>query len=92
VIDRLEKADLYQLKSLYSSCGRLIRRNFKILKKEAKWLELKKKSPELAFSILEEFAEEFENRQGNFVSKCSDCGNPEIFGHMHDCPNNKCNK
>jgi hypothetical protein len=33
-----------------------------MLKKEAKWLELKKNAPELAFSILEEFAEEFENR------------------------------
>jgi uncharacterized protein with ATP-grasp and redox domains len=61
VLDRLEMADLYQMKSLYSSCGQLIRRNLKILKKDAKWLELKKKASELAFTILEEFAEEFEN-------------------------------
>jgi uncharacterized protein with ATP-grasp and redox domains len=91
VLDRVEMADLYQMKELYSSCGKLIRRNLKMVKKDAKWLELKKKSPELAFNILEEIVEEFENmngRQGNFFSKCSDCGNPEIFGHMRDCPNN----
>jgi hypothetical protein len=57
VIERLEMADLYQTKSLYSSSGQLIRRNLKMVKKEAKWMELKKKSPELALAILEEFAE-----------------------------------
>jgi hypothetical protein len=60
VFDRVELADLYQIKALFSSCGKLIRRNLKMLKKEAKWLDLKNKSPDLAFSILEEFAEEFE--------------------------------
>jgi uncharacterized protein with ATP-grasp and redox domains len=54
-------ADLYQMKSLHSSCGKLIRRNLNTVKKDAKWLELKKKAPELAFSILEEFEEENEN-------------------------------
>jgi hypothetical protein len=29
-----------------------------MVKKEAKWLELKKKSPELAFKLLEDFAED----------------------------------
>jgi hypothetical protein len=61
VFDLVEMADLYQLKSLYSSCGQLIRRNLKNLKKDAKWVALKKKASELAFTILEEFAEEFEN-------------------------------
>jgi hypothetical protein len=60
VFDRVELADLYQIKALFSSCGKLIRRNLKMLKKEAKWPDLKNKSPDLAFSILEEFAEEFE--------------------------------
>jgi hypothetical protein len=58
VIDRVKLADLYQIKSLHSACGQMIRRNLNTVKKEAKWQELKKKSPELAFSILEEFAEE----------------------------------
>jgi hypothetical protein len=40
-------AYLYQIQSLYSSCGQLIRRNLEIVKKDAKWLKLKK-SPELA--------------------------------------------
>jgi hypothetical protein len=59
VLDRVELADLYHMKELFYSCVQmiLIRRNLKILKKDAKWLELKKKSPEVAFSILEEFAE-----------------------------------
>jgi hypothetical protein len=48
VLDRLEMADLYQMKELYSFCGPLIRRNLKMLSNNAKWLELKKKSPELA--------------------------------------------
>jgi hypothetical protein len=61
VLDRLELADLYQLKSLYSACDQLIRRNMKMVKKETKWLELKKKSPELAFSVLEKFVDEYGN-------------------------------
>jgi hypothetical protein len=55
-------ADLYQIKLLYSTCSQLIRRHLKMVKKEANWLELKKNAPELAFAILEEFAEEIENR------------------------------
>jgi hypothetical protein len=31
-----------------------------MVKKEAKWLELKKRAPELAFAILEEIVEEIE--------------------------------
>jgi hypothetical protein len=62
VFDRVEIADLYQIKSLYASCGELIRCNLTMIKKEAKWLELKKKSPELAFAILEEFAEDIKKK------------------------------
>jgi hypothetical protein len=58
VFDRLEMADLYQIKSLHSACGKLIRCNLEMVKKNAKWQALKKNSPELAFSILEEFADE----------------------------------
>jgi hypothetical protein len=54
----MEIADLYQIKSLYSSCNQLIQPNLKTVKKDAKWLELKKNAPELAFSILEEFVDE----------------------------------
>jgi hypothetical protein len=32
-----------------------------MVKTDAKWLELKEKAPKLAFSILEEFADHFEN-------------------------------
>jgi hypothetical protein len=60
MLDRVELADLYQMKALYSSCGLLIRRNLKMVKKWAKWLKLKKKAPELAFAILEEIVEEIE--------------------------------
>jgi hypothetical protein len=60
VFDRLQIADLYQLKSLHSFCGQLIRRNLKMVRKDAKWLELKKTVPELAFSILED-VDEFGN-------------------------------
>jgi hypothetical protein len=49
--------DLYQLKSLYSSCGQLIQANLKTVKKEENWLELKRKAPELAFAILEDVDE-----------------------------------
>jgi hypothetical protein len=45
-------ADLYQMNSLYFSCDQLIRRNLKMLKNDTKWLELKKKSPELLASFL----------------------------------------
>jgi hypothetical protein len=48
VLDLLEMADLYQLKSLHAFCGRLIRRNVKMLKKDDKWQVLKKTAPELA--------------------------------------------
>jgi hypothetical protein len=61
VFDRVELADLYPLKLLHSSCRQLIRSNLKMLKKETKWLELKEKARELAFSILEDFAEENRN-------------------------------
>jgi hypothetical protein len=64
VFDRLEMADLYQIHSLYASCGRLIRRNLNTVKEEAKWLELKKKAPELAFTILED-VDEFGNGKVN---------------------------
>jgi hypothetical protein len=59
VLDRVELADLYPMEELFYSCAQIlsIHHNLKILKKDAKWLELKKKSPGLAFSILEEFAE-----------------------------------
>jgi hypothetical protein len=53
VLDRLELADLYQIQSLYSSCGQWVRRNLKIVKKDAKWLELlKNKAPELALELV----------------------------------------
>jgi hypothetical protein len=39
----------------------MIQHNLKRVKKDAKWLELKKKSPELAFSILEKFVDTFGN-------------------------------
>jgi hypothetical protein len=84
VIDRVEIADLYQT-SLYSFCGQYIRRNLKILKKDAKlkWLELKKKSPGLALAILEEFAEE--DVDAHYVQICYNCGN---YGHfVKTCPN-----
>jgi hypothetical protein len=64
VLDRLEMADLYQINSLYSACGQLIQSNLKTVKKDAKWLELKKKAPELAFAILED-VEEFGNGKVN---------------------------
>jgi hypothetical protein len=57
-------ADLYQINSLYSACGQLIQSNLKTVKKEAKWLELKKRAPELAFAILED-VEEFGNGKVN---------------------------
>jgi hypothetical protein len=74
VLDRLELADLYQIKALYSSCGQMIRRNLNTVKKEAKWLELKKRAPELAFSILEEFAEERGNNHGHLPLPLTDVG------------------
>jgi hypothetical protein len=64
VLDRLELADLYQTKSLNSACGQLIQSNLKVVKQDAKWLELKKKSPELAFAILED-VDEFGNGNVN---------------------------
>jgi hypothetical protein len=92
VLDRVEMANLYQIKSLYFSCVRMIRRNLNTMEKEAKWLELKKKAPELAFSILEEFAEERGNSNGqqnpnisiplpptNGDRKCYYCG---AYGHF----------
>jgi hypothetical protein len=93
----MEMADLYQIQSLYSSCGPLILSNLKMLKKEAKWMELKKKSPELTIAILEQFVDEFGN--GNdvqipqiplqrkiFGSRCYNCG---AYGHIaRTCPNN----
>jgi hypothetical protein len=81
VFDRLEMADLYQIKSLYSSCGQLIRRNIKTVKKDAKWLELKKKTPELAFSILEQIVEEFENRNDMHPSGSRMSGDAIIVGN-----------
>jgi hypothetical protein len=48
VLDRVEMADLYQMKELYSACSQLIRRNLKTVKKDVKFLELNKKAPELA--------------------------------------------
>jgi uncharacterized membrane protein YgcG len=56
------------MKALYSSCGLLIRRNLKMVKKEAKWLELKKRAPELAFGILEEIVEEIEKENTPIAS------------------------
>jgi hypothetical protein len=44
-------ADLYQLKSLYIFCEKLMRRNLEIVKKDGKWMELKKKAPELALFL-----------------------------------------
>jgi hypothetical protein len=60
VFDRLELADLYQMNSLLFASGKLIRRKLKMVKKDTKWLELKKTAPELAFSILED-VDEFGN-------------------------------
>jgi hypothetical protein len=77
VLERLELAELYQINSLYSSCGKLIGYNMKMVKKDAKWLELKTKSPELAISIFEEFGEQFENLLQK--SRCYVCGN---YGHL----------
>jgi hypothetical protein len=74
VLDRVEMADLYQIKTLYASCGQLIRLNLQMVKKSAKWLDLKKKSSELAFAILEEFAEDGNrnvNRQFQIPAKNS---------------------
>jgi hypothetical protein len=67
VLERLELAELYKIKSLYSSCGKMIQRNMTMLKTDAKWMALKMKSPELVISILEEFAEQFEKLlRGNY--------------------------
>jgi uncharacterized protein with ATP-grasp and redox domains len=57
-------ADLYQMNELHSVCGQLIGRKMKMVKKDAKWLELKKKAPELAFAILED-VDEFGNGKVN---------------------------
>jgi hypothetical protein len=76
VFERVEMADLYQMRSLYSSCGRLIRSNMRTVKEDAEWLELKKKAPKLVISILEEFSDDFVN--------CYNCGN---YGHFSlSCP------
>jgi hypothetical protein len=71
VLERLELAELYQMKSLYSSCVQMIRRNLSMVETNAKWFELKTKSPELAFSVLEEFAEDIEGLQ--FTPSIFDC-------------------
>jgi hypothetical protein len=44
-------ADVYQLKSLHSFCGQQIRRNLKMLKTDAKWLELENRAPEFALFL-----------------------------------------
>jgi hypothetical protein len=95
VVDRVELADLYQIKSLYSACGLLIRCNLKMVKKDEKWLELKKKAPELAFSIIEDVDECGNGNdvhvqriplplpQKNSLQKCTNCGD---YGHVAwDC-------
>jgi hypothetical protein len=80
VFDRLEMADLYQLQSLYSACGRLIRRKLKIVRKNAKWQELKSKSPQLALSVLEEFADDcLRCNCPTGEIKCYNCGR---YGHF----------
>jgi hypothetical protein len=72
-------ANLCHMNALHSACGLLIRRNLHTVKKDAKWLELKKKSPELAFSILEGFAEESGGHP------CHHCGG---YGHYaRNCHN-----
>jgi hypothetical protein len=63
VFDRLELADLYQINSLKSACGQLIRQNLSKVKTDAKWIQLKIASPQLALSILEEFADESVNKK-----------------------------
>jgi uncharacterized protein with ATP-grasp and redox domains len=74
-------ADFYHMKKLYSACGLLIRRKLYKVKKEAKWLELKKKAPELALTILEEFAEE---------SGGHPCHHCRGYGHFaHTCPDDE---
>jgi hypothetical protein len=72
VLDRLEMADLYQIKSLYFSCGQLMRRNLKMLKKDAKWLELKNKSPELASFVTS--AEDDDEKTGEIEGLTSSPG------------------
>jgi hypothetical protein len=63
VFDRLELAELYQINSLKSACGQLIRQNLSRVKKDAKWIQLKMASPQLALSMLEEFADECMNKK-----------------------------
>jgi hypothetical protein len=64
-------AYLYQIQSLYSSCGQLIRRNLEIVKKDAKWMELKKKAPELAlFLTSDDDDEKTEEIDGLTSSHC----------------------
>jgi hypothetical protein len=61
VFDRVQLADLYQMRSLYSSCGLMIRCNLRTVTKDvAKWLELKEKSPGFVISILEGFPDDFD--------------------------------
>jgi hypothetical protein len=58
VFDRLELANIHQISTLKSACGKKIRRNLTELKKTDKWNELKEASPKLAFSVLEGFPNE----------------------------------
>jgi hypothetical protein len=67
VFDRLELAELYQINSLKFSCGQLIRQNLSKLKMDAKWLELKTEAPKLAFTILEGFSDEKQDREVSYV-------------------------
>jgi hypothetical protein len=55
-----------------------------MVKKEAKWMELKKKAPELAIAILEDFTEDIGGNSHGLqimrissnlgISKCYSCG------------------
>jgi hypothetical protein len=63
VFETLALADLYRIGRLKYYCGKFMLQNLPTVKKSAKWIELKKKSPELAFYILEEFAEELYYRK-----------------------------
>jgi hypothetical protein len=75
VFDRLVLADLCQIDTLKSSCGQLIRRNLSVVKTNAKWTELKKKSPDLVISILEEFTDEVQNNDTP--------ASPQLQAHFH---------